>query len=251
MSTIRPIVMSIAGFDPSGGAGVLADCKTFEYLKTYGLALLTANTLQTADTFISINWSPLDRVLVSLDCMLVTYDIQTIKIGITPNYEYIYSLVKHIKTVNPNIKIVWDPVLKSTTNFSFIASPNPDMLSQLLGYIDLITPNINEIQTLVDGSNDPIEKAKTLSLFTTVLLKGGHHQTAVGLDYLIENQNIVYLPPTVHKVYEKHGSGCVLSAAISAELAKGLSMKQACFNGKLYVEKFLQSTPSLLGYHDI
>ncbi len=251
MSTIRPIVLSIAGFDPSGGAGVLADCKTFESLKTYGLAVLTANTLQTADRFITITWQNLESVETSLSCMLNSYEIKAIKIGITPSYDYVYSLAKHIKKVDPNIKIVWDPVLKSTTNFAFVASPSHYTLYELLEYIDLITPNINEIQALVRGCNDPIEKAKALSLYTTVLLKGGHHQTALGLDYLIENQNIVYLPPTVHKVYEKHGSGCVLSAAISAELAKGLSMKQACYNGKLYVEKFLQSTPSLLGYHDI
>lgn len=249
MSTIRPIVLSIAGFDPSGGAGVLADCKTFECLNTYGLALLTANTLQTADSFISLTWLPLESVVLSLDYMLNSFNVKAVKIGITPNYPYLYTVVKRIKTINPSIKIVWDPVLKSTTNFSFVDAPASDLLYQILEHIDLITPNIQEIQTLVSEYTDPIEKAKVLSLYTTVLLKGGHHQTARGLDYIIADQNIVYLPPTETKVYEKHGSGCVLSAAITAELAKGLSLQQACYTGKLYVEKFLQSTPSLLGYH--
>ncbi|MCP1996861.1 hydroxymethylpyrimidine/phosphomethylpyrimidine kinase [Flavobacterium sp. HSC-61S13] len=250
MSTIRPIVLSIAGFDPSGGAGVLADCKTFECLNTYGLALLTANTLQSDDAFISLTWLPLESVVLSLDYMLNSFDIQAVKIGITPNYHFVYTLVKQIKKVKPTVKIIWDPVLKSTTNFSFVDAMASDMLYQILEDIDLLTPNINEIQTLVSEYTDPIEKAKALSVYTTILLKGGHHQTARGLDYIISDHKIEYLPPTEAKVYEKHGSGCVLSAAITAELAKGLSMQQACFNGKLYVEKFLQSNPSLLGYHD-
>lgn len=119
MQAERPFVITIAGFDPSGGAGVLADCKTFEQLKVQGLAVCTAMTVQTESQCLSMEWQPLDQVLSTVDILMKKYPVEAVKIGVVKEAGFLNEIIKTIKANAPEAKIVWDPVLKSTSEFTF------------------------------------------------------------------------------------------------------------------------------------
>lgn len=249
MSTNRPFVLSIAGFDPSAGAGVLADIKTFEQHQVYGFAINTANTIQTENDFVSIQWTVLDFVLQSIETLFEAYEIKAIKIGIVPSLDYLKSIVFLIKRLSPKTKIVWDTVLKSTTEFNFLSIENQNDLVAVLNEIDLITPNYDEILKLAPEEKSVEVITEKLSKNCAVLLKGGHHPTEVGTDYLHVQNQFFRLRPKSSKIHSKHGSGCVLSAAITANLALEHNLLNACKNAKIYTENFLLSNPTQLGNH--
>ncbi|MEN9909764.1 MAG: hypothetical protein RLZZ540_2913 [Bacteroidota bacterium] len=249
MSTNRPFVLSIAGFDPSAGAGVLADIKTFEQHQVYGFAINTANTIQTENDFMSIQWTALDFVLQSIETLFQAYEIKAVKIGIVPSLDYLKSIVFSIKKLSPKTKIVWDTVLRSTTEFDFLTIENQNDLITVLNEIELITPNYYEILKL-DSKEKSVEViTEKLSKNCSILLKGGHHPTEIGTDYLHTPNHFFRLESKNAKIHPKHGSGCVLSSAITANLALEQELLTACKNGKNYTENFLLSNPSQLGHH--
>lgn len=245
----RPFVVSIAGFDPSAGAGVLADVKTFEQYQVYGFAISTANTIQTENEFVAIQWTDLDFVMQSVETIFNTYDIKAVKIGIVPSLAFLKAVVLLIKKLSPETKIVWDTVLKSTTEFDFLTIENQTTLIEILKEIALITPNYNEILQLSSKEINAETTAILLSKHCPVLLKGGHNPNEIGFDYLYLKNEYFNLAPNTTKIFDKHGSGCVLSSAITAHLALGQELKTACANAKKYIEAYLLSNPTKLGYH--
>jgi hydroxymethylpyrimidine/phosphomethylpyrimidine kinase len=246
MQTERPFVMSIAGYDPSGGAGLLADIKTMEQLKVQGLGVCTAMTLQTESQCLSLSWQPLDEILNSIDVLMKKYAVQVVKIGVVKDAEFLTEIVKTIKSINPEAKIIWDPILKSTSEFSFFDLNTISRLENILKQIDLITPNYHEYKIL-EGNN----LFEDLNNSCSVLIKGGHREDKLGIDILLENGKEITIHPNgeTSVFYPKHGSGCVLSSAIASHLALGEDLENACRNGKLYIENFLKSNPTLLGFH--
>ncbi|QGK75678.1 hydroxymethylpyrimidine/phosphomethylpyrimidine kinase [Flavobacterium sp. SLB02] len=248
MSTNRPIVLSIAGFDPTAGAGVLADIKTFEQHQVTGFAITTGNTIQTENEFFEIEWTDLSFVIRSIETLFQNYKIKAVKIGIVPSLDYLNQILSAIKLVSPTTQIVWDPVLKSTTAFEFINMDDQLDLYKILSKIDLITPNYNEAQILFPGfiSNQLSLKNE---IPTSVLLKGGHNPSEIGTDRLLLKDEVIDLLPSNKKCFEKHGSGCVLSSAITAHLALNYPLIKSCKNAKTYIEKYLSSTSNLIGYH--
>lgn len=251
MSTNRPFVLTIAGFDPSGGAGVLSDVKTFEQHRVSGFAINTGNTIQTENVFFEMHWTDLDFVLRSIQVLFKSYTIKAVKIGIVPSLDYLKEIIFAIKRLSPKTKIVWDTVLKSTTEFNFLTLENQTVLIEILEKIDLITPNFKEILQLSLKDDDARTIAKILSKYCAVLLKGGHNPEEIGVDYLYMENEIFRLSPKETLVFEKHGSGCVLSSAITANLALEQNLKTACSNAKIYTETYLQSNQTKLGYHHV
>ena len=249
MSENRPFVLSIAGFDPSGGAGVLADIKTFEQHQVYGLAIITGNTIQTENEFFKIKWISIDFVVKSIKALFSKYEIRAVKVGIVPSLEYLKKIISAIKKINPNTKIVWDTILKSSTNFAFMDIENQTKLVSILNQIDLITPNYNEIIQFGNSNESTEMIAKNLSQHCAILLKGGHNLEAIGTDYLFLKNEIITLLPETEIVNSKHGSGCILSSAITANIALEEGLISACQKAKIYIEKILHSNNTLLGYH--
>lgn len=248
MSTDRPFVLTIAGLDPSGGAGILADIKTFEQHKVNGFAISTANTIQTENQFYEINWTDLSFVIRSIETLFLNYKISIVKIGILSSLYDLNRIISTIKLLSPSTKIVWDPVLKSTTKFEFMNIESNSELNKILSKIDLITPNYHEIEILFPGfiSKNIWEENK---IQTNILLKGGHNEKALGTDRLFLKNEVLELFASDQKCFEKHGSGCVLSSAIASNLALGQTIKEACQNAKIYIENYLSSTSTLIGYH--
>lgn len=244
MSENRPFVLTIAGLDPSGGAGILADIKTFEQHKVTGFAISTANTIQTENEFYEIQWNDLSFVIRSIETLFLNYKISVVKIGIVSSLHDLNQILSIIKQLSPSTKIVWDPVLKSTTKFEFMNIEDHLDLNTLLSKIDLITPNYHEAEILFP---DYISKENRFS--TNILLKGGHNEKALGTDRLFLKDEVLELLPSEKNCFEKHGSGCVLSSAIASNLALNQPVKEACKNAKIYIENYLSSTTTLIGYH--
>src|SRR5690606_3394625 len=131
----------------------------------------------------------------------------------------------------------------STSEFSFFDLNTISELKNVLKQVDLITPNYNEYKVLQEAHL--FEKSENSC---SVLIKGGHREDKIGTDILIEKGGKISIQPnnTTSDFYPKHGSGCVLSSAIASYLAKG---ENDCRDGKLYIEKFLTSNSTLLGFH--
>lgn len=246
--TKRPYVLSIAGFDPSGGAGVLADIKTFESYKTVGLAVSTAHTYQTEDDFYGLEWHSEDKILDQLKPLLERYPIEYVKIGLIENIERLNNIIDTLKSGNPKIKIIWDPILKSSTGFSFHENIKSSELESIANNLFLVTPNLLEIGMLYPQLKAD-EAAKHLSQFCQVFLKGGHHEDSPGRDMLFNSGKSRSFNPAKVANYAKHGSGCIVSAAITSGLAKGYPLNKAILKAKRYVIKVLLSNKTLLGYH--
>ncbi len=248
MSGKRPFVLSIAGFDPSAGAGVLADVKTFEQHNVYGLAICTGLTLQTENEFHSVEWRKLEDVINEIKIILKKYPVKAVKFGIVPSFEFLNKLVLEIKKINSEIFIVVDPVIKSSTGFNLNVENDKYSLNELLKNISVFTPNYDELKLLANGSGiEPV--LKSFSKHSSVLLKGGHHLEKQGTDILYFEDEVKEISPLHKKIFPKHGSGCVLSAAITANMALGFSIEESCTKAKKYTENFLLSNETLLGYH--
>ncbi|MCP4437750.1 MAG: hydroxymethylpyrimidine/phosphomethylpyrimidine kinase [Aureispira sp.] len=246
----RSYVLSIAGLDPSGGAGLLADIKTFEQLQVYGLGVCTALTVQNEDTFLKLQWTRPQLILEQIDILFEKYTINYCKIGIVENWSILNQITQHLHLKNSNIQIVVDPVLRATAGFNFHKTAALSELEQWLKQIHLLTPNQPELEILT-GQKNMAEAAKTLARYTNILAKGGHSTSQKGVDFLYTSNGSIntLLPSKNAACSEKHGSGCVLSSAIAAQLAKGDSLEVACKNAKAYITQFLSSTSGLLGYH--
>ncbi|MFA4869058.1 MAG: hydroxymethylpyrimidine/phosphomethylpyrimidine kinase [Pedobacter sp.] len=248
---IRPYVMSIAGFDPSAGAGLLADVKCFEQQKVYGFGICTALTVQTDIDFLKNNWLDTAQIIEQIAPLLSRFKIAAVKIGLIKNISVLIDVIDHLKKEQSEIKIVMDPVMKASAGYTFHDWDNGlKQLLPVLKKIDLITPNYHEMLHL-GGKNEVFTAAKIWSSYCPVLLKGGHNTKNIGTDYLYVDDHVHELKPDIKTIHQKHGSGCVLSAAITAMIAKGNGLLEACTLAKVNTEHFLNSNESLLGYHNI
>lgn len=245
---LRPNILSIAGFDPSGGAGLTADIKTIEALKAYGFSVCTANTVQNDINFLSCHWTPFELIKAQIEILFDRFNINFVKIGIVENWMILDDILTLLYEKNKKVKIILDPVLTSSSNFDFHQSEDV-LLDKILDKIFLITPNYLEIKKLYATKN-VAETIEHISSKTNLFLKGGHNETAIGKDHLfLKNGNRFSLNPKQGDYSEKHGSGCVLSSAIACYLAAGFPLLKACYRGKRFTEKILSSNKSLLAYY--
>ena len=264
MSSTRPCALSIAGFDPSGGAGLLADIKTFEQHKVMGMGVVTGLTFQNDSEFDGVKWVETNEIIKQIDVLLRKQKFEFIKIGMIQNLDILNTILKNSKSQIPNPKFIWDPILKASTGFEIHKGFEKENLISILKKLFLITPNLDEIRILT-GEQDEMKAAKELSKYCNVFLKGGHavnskvksqkskeNSQSLGRDFLFTTDGKVF-PFKAKEIAKtaKHGSGCVLSSAITANLANGLSLQRSCLKGKDYVTKFLMSNKTLLGYHKI
>ncbi|WP_196885422.1 hydroxymethylpyrimidine/phosphomethylpyrimidine kinase [Aureivirga sp. CE67] len=251
MNQNRNYCLSIAGFDPSSGAGLSADLKTFEMHKVYGFSVCSAITVQNDIEFQSCDWISKEKIIAQLEILLKRFPISVFKIGIVESWEILLEILDFIESKVEKPKIILDPVLKSSSNFVFHSEENDSVFEKVLQKCYLITPNYQEIQQISPDKNVE-ETISYLNQFTNIFLKGGHKESALGEDilYLKNGEEFIFKPKGNH-VSEKHGSGCVLASGIAANLAKKLPIGKACQKAKDYTYQFLNSTENLLGYHNL
>jgi hydroxymethylpyrimidine/phosphomethylpyrimidine kinase len=245
----KPYVLSIAGFDPSGGAGILADVKTIEANGGYGLGVLTANTFQNDIAFEKAEWITADKIKAQIEVLLKRFNVNYFKIGLIENMRTLERVVSFIKEHNPNASIIWDPILKASAGFQFHSSIDRDHLQSMMKKIRCITPNIPEAMVLFENQKDLHDKLLAESMHCAIYLKDGHGKGTVATDKLyIKHTAFSYLKPRIDNA-KKHGSGCVLSASLATQLALGYDLQTAGEYANSYTRQFLASNETLLGYH--
>ncbi len=244
---MRKYALSIAGFDPSAGAGVLADVKTFESHEVYGMGVVSALTWQNDITFGKVEWIPVQNIKEQIALLLQRFDIRHIKIGLIESMEVLNELVKFLHSNIQDPIIVWDPILRASAGFSFhkVIGSQPGELTR---GIYCITPNIPEAEQLI-GTEQMQEKLEALSETVNIYLKGGHADGDTSLDMLFTSDHTYVFSNERLENGAKHGSGCVLSSALTAQLALGNDLPAAAEHANAYTHRFLSSNETLLGYH--
>lgn len=243
---MKPTVLSIAGFDPCGGAGVLADIKVFEQLDLRGMAVVCAQTVQNDTEFEKM--IPCESLAFEqMEVLARKFDFYAIKIGLVPSFEFLLEALRRIGEYWPLAKVVWDPIFSASAGYDFHKKLTAETLLNILESIELVTPNLNEITPMQQVFKPEISIA-SLSEGVDIYLKAGHAEGDVLSDELWSyGEKILELPyPRVEKG-EKHGSGCVLSSLIAGHLAKGLSLEVACDKSRRMMQSYLESSEDLLG----
>ncbi len=243
-------VLTIAGSDPSGGAGIQADLKTITAHGVYGMSVITALTVQnTTGVFGVLDIQP-EFVAKQLDAIFTDIYPDAIKIGMVSNSDIIKIIVEKLKEYNAK-NIVVDPVMVSTSGNRLLSSEAVEEVTRtLIPIADIITPNIHEAQELtkinISNTSQMELAAKLISnmLDGAVLIKGGHLQDSAD-DLLYNNGNISWIKGERIDNPNTHGTGCTLSSAIACNLAHGHSIHQSVVNAKSYIIGALNSNLDL------
>ncbi|TCZ73183.1 bifunctional hydroxymethylpyrimidine kinase/phosphomethylpyrimidine kinase [Paenibacillus albiflavus] len=243
-------VLTIAGSDSGGGAGIQADLKTFSALGVYGLSVITAITAQNTLGVQAIETLSSHIVAKQLESVFSDIRIDAVKIGMVAEKFIIHEIAEAIKRYKPPIVIV-DPVMVSTSGHRLLEPDQVDALrTKLFPICSLMTPNLHEAELLYGSSihSHSIMQAVVADLASTfgceVLLKGGHlpvrdsSGTQVSIDYLSDGTTF-----TEEWVISEHthGTGCSLSSAIAALWARGYERNEAIRLAKLYVTKGIRN----------
>ena len=242
-------IVTIAGHDPSGGAGITSDIKTFDAHGLYGLSVCTAITIQNDSDFRACTWVSTADILAQIGILFERFEVHVVKIGIVSSWEALQRILEKLHNLNPSIKIVLDPILKASAGFEFHGDHKNEVMDTIWNLCHIVTPNFNEIHELFPEKT--LEQTlKYLTDFTTIYLKGGHRSDKKGWDEVYQkHRDVLTIPPKAKQIFEKHGSGCVLSSALASSLALGNDLEEACKRAKYYTEQFLNSQTSLLGTH--
>jgi hydroxymethylpyrimidine/phosphomethylpyrimidine kinase len=248
----RPRVLAIAGYDPSGGAGVLADIKTLEAHGVYGYGVCTAMTVQNEREIRRVDWLPEAAVFEQIDVCWASAGFDWVKIGITSSMGSAAAIIRHVRQHNAAVRVVLDPVIKASSGAVFWAGLGESAAwEEVLAQAYVLTPNREEVGWLYPGE-EVEEVCRALSRKgCPIYLKGGHDPRHPGRDSLWTEGEAKKMEAEAGSgvFYPKHGSGCVLASALTAGLALGYPLPVAALQAKRYTARFLTSTKSLLGWH--
>jgi hydroxymethylpyrimidine/phosphomethylpyrimidine kinase len=236
------IALTIAGSDSSGGAGIQADLKTFAALGVYGACVITALTAQNTQRVAAIHDVPTDFIAAQIDAVFSDLDVGAVKIGMLSRAASIEAVARGLVRHKAN-NIVLDPVMIATSGDRLLA---PDAVGALRRMLIpralMVTPNLAEAAALTGASlarNEAemeVQAREILSLGArTVLIKGGHGHGDESVDLLIGQGEVLRLSAQRIATKNTHGTGCTLSSAIAAGLAKGLDFIAATQEAKAYV----------------
>ena len=239
---MTPIALTIAGSDSSGGAGIQADLKTFAALGVYGASVITALTAQNTTGVSGIHQVPAEFVTAQIDAVFSDLAVGAVKIGMVAQPASIDAIVAGLMRWSPK-HIVLDPVMVATSGDRLLAEEAVEALrTKLIPLASVITPNLPEAAALLDEPVATSEAAvenqgkRLLAMgCRAVLIKGGHGQGAESTDYLIDANGIIVLAAPRIATKNTHGTGCSLSSATAAGLAKGENMETAIRNAKAWI----------------
>jgi hydroxymethylpyrimidine/phosphomethylpyrimidine kinase len=237
-----PVALTIAGSDSSGGAGVQADLKTFAALGVYGASAITALTAQNTRGVSGIHPVPPEFVVAQIDAVFSDLAVGAVKIGMVAQQAVIEAIVASLKRWSPK-HIVLDPVMVATSGDRLLNVGAVEALrKQLVPLASIITPNLPEAAALLDEAvaTDAVAiqtQGKRLLAMgcPAVLIKGGHGKGSESIDYLVRGDGVVALPAPRVATNNTHGTGCSLSSAIAAGLAKGEPLETAVHSAKTFV----------------
>ncbi|MGA3327969.1 MAG: bifunctional hydroxymethylpyrimidine kinase/phosphomethylpyrimidine kinase [Terriglobia bacterium] len=248
ISTAWPVVLSVAGFDPSAGAGIVADLKTFAAHNCYGVAAITALTVQNTQGVFSVQPVSSSLLRESIQSLLSDGRVKALKIGMLCNRANAEVLGEILES-NPDLPAVLDPVVRSSNNFSMLDAAGLDYVrQQLLSRVAVVTPNLAEAAALAEMPVDNLESMKAAARklvewgARAVVVTGGHLDKAI--DVFFDGTTIESFAGDRIKPDNTHGTGCTFSSAVAANLALGRQLRDAVVLAKAYVvEAIRQSFP--------
>jgi hydroxymethylpyrimidine/phosphomethylpyrimidine kinase len=239
---MTPIAVTIAGSDSGGGAGIQADMKTFAALGVYGASVITALTAQNTHGVFGIHDVPREFIRAQIDAVFSDLKVDAVKIGMLSHPAVIEVVAAGLDKYQQK-KVVLDPVMVATSGDRLLAPDAVEVLRrELIPRALVITPNLPEAAALLDA---PIAESETMMReqgerllalgAKAVLIKGGHAGGAESIDLLVEPTAVARLASERVATKNTHGTGCTLSAAIAAGLARGQNLADAVREAKAYV----------------
>ena len=247
-----PVALTIAGSDSSAGAGIQADLKTFAAFGVYGASVITALTAQNTQGVRGIHPVPADFVRAQIDAVFDDLDVAAVKIGMVGQPAAIEAIASALSRWKPK-HIVLDPVMVATSGDRLLS---PDAVKRLradlIPLASLVTPNLPEAAALLDAKpaageaemRDQAERLLALGC-RAVVVKGGHGTGAESVDIFFGGEVELRLPAPRMDTRNTHGTGCTLSSAIAAGLAKGLHLVEAVAEAKAYVTLAISASEQL------
>jgi len=239
-----PVVLTIAGFDPSSGAGITADLKTFAAHNCYGVAAITALTVQNTQGASALQ--PIDASLLkqSVNSLLADGRVSAVKIGMLGNRANA-EVVREVLDLNPAFPAVLDPVVRSASGLELVDAAGLAYLREhLLGRVRLVTPNLDEAAALTGLKVENMETMKAAARrlvemgARAVVVTGGHLEKAIDVYY--DGTELESFVGDRVKPDNTHGTGCTFSSAIAANLALGRQLRDAVVLAKAYVTEAIR-----------
>ncbi len=250
------IALTIAGSDSGGGAGIQADLKTFSAMGVYGASVITALTAQNTLGVQGIQDVPAVFIARQLQSVLDDLSVNAIKIGMLSRATTIRAVANGLKQT-AGTPVVLDPVMVATSGDALLTPSATGALRRwLFPLATIITPNLHEASALTGlpmAANEAEMEVQARLLLKdgarAVLIKGGHGDGPESVDLLVSAEGTKRLATARIKTQNVHGTGCTLSSAIAAGLAKGLPLPEACLQAKTYItEAIAQSHRLKIGH---
>jgi hydroxymethylpyrimidine/phosphomethylpyrimidine kinase len=233
-------VLTIAGSDSCGGAGIQADLKTFSAHGTYGMSVITAVTAQNTQGVFAVEDISVGVIEAQMDAIFQDIEVHGVKIGMVSKSETIRAIASKIKEYKPS-NVVVDPVMISKSGFDLLKPEAKETLkTELIPLSHLTTPNIPEAEVItgmkIKNIEDMKEAAKLINKLgvKNVLVKGGHLEDSA-IDVLYDGEEFYLYESQRIETKNTHGTGCTLSSAITSNLAKGMSVSEAIGEAKKYI----------------
>lgn len=240
-------VLTIAGSDPSGSAGIQIDLQTFQTLGVHGLTAITAITAQNEQRFFSLNPVSSRLLREQLHAITAAHRIDAVKIGMLGTEENVLAVYRFLEQADIG-RVVLDPVLKSSTGAVLLDPKGIAILREfLIPRSTVVTPNLDEAEILTRMKVRSIDAMKEAALHLhtvhkgvkAVLIKGGHLKEEA-TDVLYDGRDWLLFPARRRYSRDVHGTGCALSAAIAAHLARGYSLEKSVDRAKEYVTTYIR-----------
>lgn len=250
---LKPVVLTIAGLDPSGGAGIVADIKTIATLGCFPAAALTSITFQNTTGVFGAEHQTAATLRAQVEPIVQDLEVAAAKTGMLPTAEIVAEVARLFAHENLPAPVV-DPVVVATSGDVLIDDEAFEILkTKLFPLARVVTPNIPEAEKLAGFSiQTEAEMRRAAEVIRSmgpraVLVKGGHKEMRAGeaLDVLLSEDGFIEFRSEYLDVGEVHGSGCTLSAAIAAGLGKGLTLAEAVGAAKKYVTDAIRSAPRI------
>ncbi|MDR0765455.1 MAG: thiamine phosphate synthase, partial [Odoribacteraceae bacterium] len=244
-----PPVLTIAGLDPTAGAGLSSDIKTIEHCKARGLGACSAITFQNQHAYLGTTWVAPGEITRQCDALLDEFTPRVVKIGLVEDSRALLAIARYLRERLPAARVIWDPILSASAGHPF--HERVERLEEIMELVDLVTPNADELPRLFGSDREEVLRDICRARRVAILRKGGHDDGTRVTDRLLLPDGNAYAWSVPRAPGSKHGTGCVLSAAIAALLARGYALADACREAQRHVARFILSNPTPLGSLDV
>jgi hydroxymethylpyrimidine kinase/phosphomethylpyrimidine kinase len=251
--TKQPIALTIAGFDPSGGAGIIADVRTFVHFGVGPAAAITSLTFQNSERVFGATHETAESLRAQILPVVEEGGIAAVKIGMLPTADLVFEIVRLLAETDLPAPVI-DPVLQSSSGYALMEKEAVDALvTELMPLAHLLTPNIPEAETLtglrIAGEDDMREAAAMIRAMgaPAVLLKGGHlgkeseEEPRYAIDVFDAEGDVKIFSGEWIESSPVRGTGCMLSSAIAACLARGMSLEESVGAGRDFVTETIRN----------